>query len=418
MAARLALRVARTVLPLLVVLVVLAFARAARAEPRRVTFADAIAAAGAAPAAHVPEHEIAAADAEVAAAGAWPSPSVHVETTRVTAQLIAGLTLPLPLFGTVGATRDVARAQARITRADARVASRELERRVAQLWIALARADSDVEVTATAAKQAAELEVIARGRLDAGTGAEVDVTVAHAARARADVAAAAAEREAAAASAQLAGALGWDPTARLQSDGAADVGTDEEIAALRGGLAHHPERVAAAERVGAADATVARVRVDWFPSVALEGQVSLNDPTTPGTDVLVGVVLDVPVFAHVGDRTRAAEASADAERARLATVETTLRGDLVAAYLRWQAATSAPRRARARRRARAGEGGDPVRAGVSRRRARPRERAPGRARPRGGARGDQRGARGRGARVRGAARGGGRMTTARVLSRL
>src|SRR5678815_5223449 len=79
------------------------FAATSHAEPRAVTLQEALAAVPRAPGAAVSAHEVAAADALVAAAGAWPNPSVHVATNRLTARLVAGASLPLPVFGTVSA---------------------------------------------------------------------------------------------------------------------------------------------------------------------------------------------------------------------------------------------------------------------------------------------------------------------------
>ncbi|HEV7555813.1 MAG TPA: TolC family protein, partial [Kofleriaceae bacterium] len=67
-------------------------------------------------------------------------------------------------------------------------------------------------------------------------------------------------------------------------------------------------------------------------------QVSFHDPTTPGTDVLGGLVIELPLFSHVGDQIRASTALTAAERSRLGAAESELAGALVAAYRRWQAA--------------------------------------------------------------------------------
>src|SRR6185295_5170925 len=146
----------------------------ADAAPVAVTFAEVLAAAPKAPAAQVAPHEVAAAEALAGAAGAWPNPSLRIETNRLTARLVAGATIPLPVLGTVGAARRAAEAQADAVRAEAITAGREVRRRAVAAWIALARADGEIAATATAATQAAELERIARGRLDAGVGADVD----------------------------------------------------------------------------------------------------------------------------------------------------------------------------------------------------------------------------------------------------
>src|SRR5258706_9589077 len=98
---------------------VVVFAGVAHAEPRQgITLIDALAAAQKAPALQIGGHEVAAADALVDAAGAWPSPSLHVATNRLTARVVAGATMPLPVFGTVGAARRQAAAEADVVRAE------------------------------------------------------------------------------------------------------------------------------------------------------------------------------------------------------------------------------------------------------------------------------------------------------------
>ena len=258
---------------------------------------------------------------------------------RSLARATEGSSFPIPGYGTVGAPRRVAVAEAAVAHADAAGARRELHHRVVLAWVALARADGDVVATSIAAQQAAELELIARGRLDAGTGADVDVTVAHAASARATVAAAGADREAEAMSAELAGVLGWEPARRLRSEGLPDGGKAEELAALRARIGRHPKHADATQRVIAADATIERVLVERYPLVAVEGQAALDDPTNNNdNDFMVGLALELPVFAHTADRARAARATRAAEQARLASTDAALDGGLVAAYRRWQAA--------------------------------------------------------------------------------
>jgi cobalt-zinc-cadmium efflux system outer membrane protein len=319
----------------------------ARADRTPVTLGAALAAIPHAPETQVAGPEIEAAEASIAAAGAWPSPSVHVGTNRLTAREIVGASVRLPVFGEVGAAKNVAAVHAKVVRADVEIARRDLRHRVVIAWIALSRAGGEVDATAVAARQAAELERIAQGRLSAGTGADVDVTVATAARARADVAAAAALRSEDAASAELAAVLGWDPAVPLRAAGTAPTGAPAELAALRAALAHHPQRAAALDRVLEAQATLRQTKIAYWPSLAIEGEVQLNDPTLTaagsdqviGPDAHVGIALDLPLFAHIGDRVRVARATVATERARLAVTDAQLAGGLIAAYRRWQAAS-------------------------------------------------------------------------------
>jgi outer membrane protein, heavy metal efflux system len=231
-------------------------------------------------------------------------------------------------------------------RAEADLALRDLRHRVTVAWIELARAHADIDAQRVAAAQAVELVAIAEGRRAAGSGADVDVTVAVAARVRADVAVRTAQRTEEAASAELAGLLGWDPGRRLRAEGPLAIGPGGELDALRGRLRAHPEHLAAERRIAAADATIDQLQVERWPGLALEGEVDYDDISiTEGrtvwdrTDARIGIALDLPVFARIGDRARAARATAQAQRARLAALDADLGGRLSAAYARWQAAT-------------------------------------------------------------------------------
>jgi outer membrane protein, heavy metal efflux system len=323
---------------------------AATGPGRPITLDQALAAADRAPAAQVGGYDVAAAEATARAASAWPNPSLHVGTSRLTARLVASAALPLPVFGTVGAAQRVAAAEAGVVRAEADLALRDLRHRVAVAWIELWRARAETEAQQVAAKQAADLVAIAEGRRAAGSGADVDVVVAVAARARADVAVAAALRGEQAAAAELAGSLGWDPGQPLRADGPLLLGPGgapgSTIDALRGRLRAHPEHLAAEHRIAAADATLHQLQTERWPGLALEGEVDYDDVTiTEGrtawdrTDARIGIALDLPVFARIGERARAARATAAAQRARLAALDADLGGRLSAAYARWQAAT-------------------------------------------------------------------------------
>jgi outer membrane protein TolC len=320
--------------------VILVAAPAFADEMHPVTFAEVVSATGAAPAAKAPVHDIAAADALADAAGAWPMPILHLQTNSLTARATVGVTLPVPVFGTVGAVKRQAKAEATVVRAEATLAQRTLYHHAVTAWIALARADGDVVAMSIAAQQAAELELIAKGRLDAGVGADVDVTTARASRARAELAASAAVRAQQAASAELAGVLGWDPAHRLRSDGPLPTGQAEDLAALRRRLVTHPERALGERRVAAADAAIDQARSLRFPVVSLEGQAAIDDPTNEHqNDYVFAVNFELPLFSKVGDRVRAARSTAAAQRARLVATESELAAGLAAAFERYQSAS-------------------------------------------------------------------------------
>ncbi|CAN5818867.1 hypothetical protein BH11MYX2_BH11MYX2_26460 [soil metagenome] len=310
----------------------------AAADTTSVTFTDVLAAAQRAPALVATRADIRAANARIDAAGAWPSPGVRVETNRLTARFVAGAFVPLPVFGTVGAAERVASAEAAVVRSDSVVADREVIRVAALAWIALARAEGDAAAAALAASQARELENVAKGRLDAGAGAVVDVSTASAARARAELGVTAAEHERAARAAELAGTLGWDAHRALATKGDLPGRDAPAIGDLEHALVVHPAHARAEHRIAVTEANAHEARISRFPTLAVEGAVALDDPSTPGTDVMLGLSLDVPIFARAGDRIRVADYTRDAERARMTALDTQLAAALAAADRRWQAA--------------------------------------------------------------------------------
>ena len=328
------------------VLLLLLLAHTATAETRKpVTLADAIAATAKAPRAAPVAAELVAAEANVAAAGAWPDPALRLGTSRLTAKVVAGAALPLPVFGTVGAARHKAAAEAAVVRVEADIELRSLRHRVVQAWIELARADGAVVASSIAAQHAAELELIAKGRKDAGVSGDLDVVAATAAKARAEVDADAAHHLLDAASAELAGLLGWDPAVPLHAEGGLVTGGAAAVDSLRAKLLSHPVHVLAQDRVAVAASSVRAVRADRWPKIALEAELLYDDRTvtegrTPWdrTDATVVFAIDLPIFAHVGDRMRAARATESAERMRVVATDAELSAGLFAAYQKWQAA--------------------------------------------------------------------------------
>src|SRR4051812_5953682 len=118
------------------VLVLVALAGVAHAEERTpVTLADALAAVAKAPGAAPLAAQLAEAQASIDAARALPNPSVRVGTTRLTAVVTAAASMPLPIFGTLGAARGRAKADAALVRNEATVELHQLRQRVAKAWI-------------------------------------------------------------------------------------------------------------------------------------------------------------------------------------------------------------------------------------------------------------------------------------------
>src|SRR5262245_4738349 len=95
-------------------------ARAAAGEPagRPVTLAEARAAVARAPASRAAHGRTGAAAEARAAAGAWPGTQVAAWGTRHAERIGFSASLPLPVFGTLGADRRVAGAELEVARAE------------------------------------------------------------------------------------------------------------------------------------------------------------------------------------------------------------------------------------------------------------------------------------------------------------
>lgn len=323
---------------------IVAWSSTATAGPRAVTLAEALAAIPEAPAHRVAHSQIAAAAGEADAAGAWPSTSLGVATAHRTERLGLVASLPLPVFGTLSANRRVARADLEVVRAQARTVDDDLRREVTRAWVALAQAEAAAELADRAQARQEQLAVIAKARFDAGDAPRVDVVTAGAGAARARAEAAAARAAIAGASADLAAALGWDPTARLSAAGGLSApGEVPSLADLRRARSGHPRvRVAAAE-VDAQAARVGEAGAARWPSLSLDLESLFHDPTLPGNDYRIGLTLSLPIFGKTG----AARAAAVSRR-HTAELQRSLAVDavdaaIVAAYGRYRAAAELAR---------------------------------------------------------------------------
>jgi len=316
-------------------------AAAARADAaaQPLTFADALAAIGAAPLHRAAVARTGAAAAGVRAAGAWPATALGVSSALRTAHLGLTASLPLPLFGTIGANVAVARAELGVATAEAEAVDLRLRRDVARAWLELARAEARADLSARSATREDELAAITAKRFAAGDASRAEVVAADAAARRARARATADTTAIAAASADLAGALGWDPAAPLHAAGGlpglADAPAVEALGAAR---AAHPDVRAATARADAEGARVVEARRARWPRLALDLEGMIDDPTLPGSDVRVGVSLEIPFLGKAGAEARAAEARRAAALLERDATLGALHAGLVAAWRRYAAA--------------------------------------------------------------------------------
>ena len=326
-------------------------ARTGAAEPpapaagRTLSLREALAAAAGTPARAAGTLRTRAAGALVGAARAWPDPSVGASTTHRTARLGLTGSLPLPIFGTVGASQRVAEAEYGAARAEESGIGLGLRRDVTRAWLELARAEATAVLSRQGAERETQLETIARQRLDAGDASRAEAVAARAAAGRARARADADQAGRAVASAAMAGLLGWDAEVLLQtSGGMPPLPPPPPFARLRGRKASHPDLRAAAARVEAERARVVALRRSRWPSLTIEAEAMLADPTLPDAsnpgddDYRVGLSLTLPLFSRIGARVRAAEYTQQAAAAERAAAATALDGQLRARYTQYRAA--------------------------------------------------------------------------------
>jgi cobalt-zinc-cadmium efflux system outer membrane protein len=304
--------------------------------PRALTLAEALAAAEDAPARQAATRRTAAAEAAVDAAGAWPATSLGVGTTTHTAHAVVTASVPLPVFGTIGAARDVARAELSTAKAEASSTALELRHRVATAWIELARAEARADVVERTAGRDEQLAAATKARYEAGDAARFDAVAAEAAARRARGDAVAERTNVAAASAELAALLGWDTAAPLHAEGG--LPAPAELPAGPPEPAAHPDVAVPEARAREEAARAALASRERWPTLAIDLEADVDDPTLPGTDVRVGPVLELPLFGRGAEQVEAAEARQRAALAERDAARQEVRGRVAAARARARAA--------------------------------------------------------------------------------
>ncbi len=317
-----------------------ALAIAQVSAPRAVSLDEALAAAGQAPEQVAAEARAQVATKAVESAGGIPPTTVTLGTSRLQARLIAGVQVPLPVFGRPSAARDVARAERAVAQARATAVDLNLRHDVSVAWYELCHHQGRAELAASQATRAARLAEVAHRRFEAGDVPRRDTVQADAARARAAAEARAERAQTDAASAGLAALLGWDPVVPLRAKGELPTRFAKMplLGSLTARLRAHPAIAAANAEVASAAARVVAASRERWPELSLGTEAEFFDPTLPGPDVRVTLNLDVPLFGRRSATLDTASAERSAAQADRVSLLARARGALVAAYLRCQAA--------------------------------------------------------------------------------
>jgi len=317
----------------------LAGAAGAQVRTRSVSLQEAIEAAARAPETRAARLRTRAAGADLRASGAWPTSSLSVGTTRATARLIVAASVPLPVFGTLGANADVARAEVALAHAEETALALDVRRRAVAAWIDLARAEERRVLLEAATSREDTLAAFARRRFEEGDASHAEAVLAGAAAARLRAEAGVARLAIDGASATLAGALGWDPSIPLHAEGGlpapADPGRlDDRLAHAR----EHPNVKVAAARVSSLRAQAMEARRFQWPALSVEGEADIDDPTLPGTDLRAALLLEIPFFGGRSAAAAAASARHAAARAELDATRRATSADAAIAARRLEAA--------------------------------------------------------------------------------
>jgi cobalt-zinc-cadmium efflux system outer membrane protein len=287
--------------------------------------------------------------AEVDVAGALPNPTLGMTTATITARLAARLSAPLPLFGQRGSAMRAARADVQAALLDVAVSRRDARWGATLAWIDLWEAQERARLLELGARDSQRLSQIAAENFAAGSGARLDVVRTDADYARALAEAESAQRLTAAAGARLAPWIGSSGDDELIASGAPGYSAAEvELVRLEQRLPEHPALQRDRATVDAAAAHVASEQRQRWPLLSPEVGVSAFDPTQPGTDVIFGLSLEVPILDQRKGPIERARAQRTLAETSMRLQERQLRADLLDAYRRTQAASAELRALRER----------------------------------------------------------------------
>jgi cobalt-zinc-cadmium efflux system outer membrane protein len=311
-----------------------------RAEARALSFAEARAAAARlAPDVQLAERRVALARSEVSVVGAAANPTLSATSATHSAHLAGSLSVPIRLFGQRSTALHAAQAAVQVTELDVNVVRREARWAASLAFVDLWEAEQRARWLERAAQDMQRLSEIAAEKFAAGSGARLDVLRTQADRARSAAEAAAARQIASAAAARLAPLIGSADDQPLTAADAPGYAIDTPLlAGLPARLGDHPLVRRDRAEMGASEARIEAEQRQRWPILSPLIGLSTLDPTLPGTDVIFGLSLELPLL----NQRQGEIARARAERALAQTAaqsgERRLRGELRDAFLRSEAA--------------------------------------------------------------------------------
>jgi cobalt-zinc-cadmium efflux system outer membrane protein len=312
-----------------------------RAEARALSFAEARAAAARlAPEVQLAERRVALARSEVSIVSAPANPTLSATSATHSAHLAGSLSVPVRLFGQRSSALSAARAAEQVSQLDVNVVRREARWAASLAFVDMWEAEQRARWLERAAQEMQRLSEIAADKFAAGSGARLDVLRTQADRARSAAEAAAARQIAAAAAARLAPLIGSDEQPLTAADAPGYAIDSPVLAGFEARLGEHPMLRRDRAEVGASEARIEAEQRQRWPLVSPLIGLSTFDPTLPGTDVIFGLSLELPVLNQRQGEIERARAERALAQSAAQSGERRLRGELRDAYLRSEAAGS------------------------------------------------------------------------------
>jgi cobalt-zinc-cadmium efflux system outer membrane protein len=292
------------------------------------------------------QQEVARAD--VAMAGALANPTASVQTSKLASRMIAGASLPLPLFGQRGKAVDAARADAAAVALERDIGRITARWSATNAWVDLWAAQGRAQLLALASEESVRLLQISRERFEAGSAPRLDFVRATADRARAQAEAGWARAAVDAAAARLVPWTAGDPNELPRATGTpSPPPTLPPLSQVAQRAQDHPLLRRDRARVTAAGAHVALEQRLRVPVPSAEVSVEYRDRTNEDrTDVIGGLSFELPLLNWRGGAIGRARAEKGAAETTFALDERQLRSEVNDAYHTTRAAAARSRELR------------------------------------------------------------------------
>jgi cobalt-zinc-cadmium efflux system outer membrane protein len=270
--------------------------------PRRISYAEVVRLSGiGASTVEAARADERAADADGRASGSYPNPSVVAGSSTQAARFTVGVSMPLVVFGQRGAALRAGQAAANVMHQATRASAADARASAKQAYVALWTTEQNAISLAQGARLALDLEATVQARVEVGSAPAMELLRARSERLRATMDAAVASELVDASASELCVWIGLPIETRLR---AADLPPIPQqpptLAQLLARLPQSPALQRAQLEIRAAEARVASERAQVRPALSLDLSAEYFDPTTPATNYIIQLGLDLPLFNQRG----------------------------------------------------------------------------------------------------------------------